>query len=749
MHGLQSIDTALFHFINGTLANPFFDWLMPVLSGRGVPWLIAVIIAVPWILLRGSRRLKVCVLLMVLIVSVGNGLIIDTIKKSVARPRPFVTLPDARQFGKVGAGYVAPLPDGTLPATASQNSMPSAHAANCFAMATLAFWFYRRSGRILFPLAAGVAFSRVYNGVHYPSDILAGAILGAGYAIALAVTLQAAWSFIGKKLFPVWHKQMPSLLLPDSKIQNPESSQSEIEWLHLGYLVILLGLFGRWIYIASGVINLSQDEAYQWLWSKHLALSYFSKPPGIALFQWAGTTLFGDTDLGVRFFSPLCGAVLSWLILNFMAQAVGARQAFLLLLLTFAIPLLVAGSILMTIDPPLVLFWMWAVIAGWRAVQPDGNTRDWLMVGLLTGLGFLCKYSALFLPICFGLYFVLQPTARVHLRKVGPWLALAIIGICTLPVIIWNSQNGWITVHHVASNAAMDHPWQPTLKYFLEFFASEAGLLNPIFFVGTLWACFAFWKTRREKPLQLFLFCMGAPVFFGYWLYAFHSRVLPNWIAPAVPPLACLMILYWHERRVNLKPWFVAGLLLGVIVSVLMYDSDLAGKIIAKLPGEADPTHRVRGWRELARLAESERAQFDSHAFIIGDDYGTTGLCTFYSPTARATVHSPQPLVYCFRGNVPPNQFNFWDEYDYRKYRSGQNAIYVDRLDAYKLESGWFWKWLRHQPVSSHENLPLGHIPKQLRVQFETVTNLGLREIKLKDGRIFQRVQIFGCYHLK
>ncbi len=47
MHWLQSLDAALFHFINGTLANPFFDWLMPVLSGHGVPWLVAVVIAVP------------------------------------------------------------------------------------------------------------------------------------------------------------------------------------------------------------------------------------------------------------------------------------------------------------------------------------------------------------------------------------------------------------------------------------------------------------------------------------------------------------------------------------------------------------------------------------------------------------------------------------------------------------------------------------------------------------------------------
>ena len=96
MHWLQSLDTALFHFINGALANPFFDRLMPILSGNGVPWLVAVVIAVPVILLFGSTRLRICALLMVLVVALGDPLVIGSVKHAVARPRPFVTLPEAR-----------------------------------------------------------------------------------------------------------------------------------------------------------------------------------------------------------------------------------------------------------------------------------------------------------------------------------------------------------------------------------------------------------------------------------------------------------------------------------------------------------------------------------------------------------------------------------------------------------------------------------------------------------------------------
>jgi membrane-associated phospholipid phosphatase len=764
MHWLLSLDHALFHFINSTLANPLFDWLMPILSGNGVPWMLAVAVGVPLGFYFGSTRLKVCALLAVLVVALGDPLVVGTIKDAVLRPRPFVTVPDARHFsgesfGRPGADCVAALPDGSLPPGVNRHSLPSAHAANWFALATLLFLFYRRSARFMYPLAAAVAFSRVYNGVHYPSDVTIGAILGAGYAVAFLVLAQMLWGFIGKKFFPAWHAVLPSLLNPPAGTQSAIGNrQSAIEWTRLGYVVIFLALVGRWVYIASGIVGLSEDEAYQWLWSKHLALSYYSKPPGIALIQWTGTHLFGDTVFGVRFFSPVFAAMLSVLVFRFMARETGARTAFWLLLATFATPLFVLGSVVMTIDPPLVLCWMWAVIAGWRAVQPDGRTRDWIIAGLALGLGFLCKYTAMLQLVCWAIFFVLQPSARVHFKKVGPWLALGVFAMCTLPVMIWNAQHGWITALHVWGDAGMSGPkgsltiveqLSKSLDYFLQFTGGEFGALNPIFFLGSLAAIFIAWKRRAEKPLWFFLFCMSAPVFLGHWLFSFHSMVQLNWIAAAVPPMFCLMAAVWSESRLRVKPWFAAALLLGIAASVFMHSTDLLGRIApSRLPGDVDPSHRVRGWRETAALVEAERAKFDTNAFIIADHYGTTGLYSFYSPPARDAANAHAPLVYGVDSTEIINQFPFWPEYNYAELRRGQNAIFVLHRSPYKLEHGWVWKWLRGEPAHFRE-IPPPQPAYRAAIEFESVTNLGVREIRLDDGRVFQRVEIFGCYHLK
>jgi membrane-associated phospholipid phosphatase len=228
MHWLQTLDTNLFLFVNRSLANPFFDWLMPILSGgNGVKndFLIVAIAFGIALLCFGKSRARLCVVMLALIVGTNDGLICNTLKHAIARPRPFVTLHEARVFGIIGKGYVTPeINENGVDMAAnkgSHNSMPSSHAANMFAATMVLFLFYRKSIWFMLPLALGVSFSRVYNGVHYPSDVLAGAIIGAGYAVAVTIALESAWQNFGKKWFPRWHAKVPSLV-PDLKSGNSQ-----------------------------------------------------------------------------------------------------------------------------------------------------------------------------------------------------------------------------------------------------------------------------------------------------------------------------------------------------------------------------------------------------------------------------------------------------------------------------------------------------------------------------------------------
>jgi undecaprenyl-diphosphatase len=231
MPWLEQLDVNVFRFINGTLSNPVLDKIMPFLSGNAffAPALVVLAAALIW---KGRERGLICVLMMGLAVGTGDGLICRTIKHAVQRPRPFSALPDVKRPGKTANPKSNELngsnelskeakrveTKGTAPAKPTvminTNSMPSAHAANWFAGTMVALIYYRKSIRIMLPLACLVSFSRVYNGVHYPSDVLAGAIIGAGHAAATVWLLNALWQWAGPKWFGQAWKKMPSLLQP-------------------------------------------------------------------------------------------------------------------------------------------------------------------------------------------------------------------------------------------------------------------------------------------------------------------------------------------------------------------------------------------------------------------------------------------------------------------------------------------------------------------------------------------------------
>src|SRR5215467_2028948 len=103
MHWLETLDVELFRFLNLKLVNPFFDQLMPFVSGTdGARRIFYPILAVlAFVLIRkSSARGAVCVLMLILGIALTDGFVIRNIKHAIKRPRPFMTLPETHQPGE-------------------------------------------------------------------------------------------------------------------------------------------------------------------------------------------------------------------------------------------------------------------------------------------------------------------------------------------------------------------------------------------------------------------------------------------------------------------------------------------------------------------------------------------------------------------------------------------------------------------------------------------------------------------------
>ncbi|WP_139042027.1 ArnT family glycosyltransferase [endosymbiont of Riftia pachyptila] len=419
-------------------------------------------------------------------------------------------------------------------------------------------------------------------------------------------------------------------------------------WWLLLLVVALVPLHALLIWAAN--IELNFDEAHYWEWSQHLDWSYYSKGPLIALAIALPSELFGQGDWQVRLMAWLSHGLLLVLLFHFARDLWQSRAAgWWAVLLGLSSPLFFMLGSVMTTDSLLFPFWTWALWAAVRALQ-RGQSHAWYEMGIAVGIGALAKFSIALLPTLIALLMLTRAEWRQQFLKPHPWLGALLALAIVSPVLIWNSQHDWVMFRHEQGHMAGGG-----IGNFFEVLLGQPLALSPLLglvMIATL--------VRRPQQPEAWLVRSLTLMLMVFFLWkSFGGKVQLNWPAPIHIGVIVLFAGYageWFERH---RRFMVAGLLAGMLVSILVPFPQLFG-----LPLHKSYLKKTQAWREsIATLA----AQAGPVDFLIASHYHLASELAFYWPQ-RLPVY-PLPS-----GGGRFTQYHLWPGLEREQ---GRSALYV------------------------------------------------------------------------
>ncbi|MEE9523615.1 MAG: phosphatase PAP2 family protein, partial [Thermodesulfovibrionales bacterium] len=508
---LSNIDTYLFNVINHGLANGLFDSIMPFFTDNSYYLLIPFIV---WIFIKDTKKAMLATVLSILSLMFSDWAV-HLLKEVIERPRPFIVLDEARVL--VGRGKAF--------------SMPSGHAASAFSVVLPIIILFGGFVRpVLMFGAISVAFSRVYVGVHYPSDVLAGAIVGV--LTALFALYLYKWSFRNYR---------------EGKLFN-------VLLLTIG----VISLF-RIYHILTGPFELGPGEAYYWDLSRRLGQGDYSHGPLTSYLISVSRLFFSDTVFGIRIVAVIVSALSSVMLFYLVRSMYDERTAVLSTILYQFIPMFSLPGVVLSATSVFIMFWIVSMYLVWiitvKVERGEKTKWFWMLLGLPMGMGLLAGCEMMLFLVCLLLYMLSDEKLKKYYVRPYPYIGLIVSLIICSPVIIWNAGHNWISLGVLFQGNFLDLGVTVSSMKVLRSLGLQVVMLSPVLFVLIWRSVLKMMDDMKGK----FLFWFSVPPFV---LYLVSNAILSEemiWTAvPYVAGLIAFSFLYLKGFELLSRGWKVA-----------------------------------------------------------------------------------------------------------------------------------------------------------------------------------------------
>jgi len=412
------------------------------------------------------------------------------------------------------------------------------------------------------------------------------------------------------------------------------------------------GTWGRWSPWALPVLTLAfhlatyrgygffRDELYYIASTDHLGFGYVEHPPGVVFVAWIARRLFGDSLFGFRLF-PALAAALTVRLAGAMAREMGGRTFAQALAGVSAalVPGVLSMFAILTMNAFDVLAWAacWWLAARWMRT---GDSRLWLYLGLVAGVGLQFKISMLFLGAGLVVGLVLSGRARALLDR-RLWIGGITAAVLFAPFVIWQWCYGWPMLEFMANATARKNVAYSPLAFLRET-ALRVGPVVTIIAAAGIGALLASRALRAFRALGW--------AFLAVLAVMLSTNAKPYYLTPAYAVLfsaGAVMVERWTDRRGRLVTRAIVTVL--AIVScaigipfakaILPVETFVAYQAALGIRPSSEERHELgrlpqqfadmHGWPELAsavarvyqRLPVADRAR----ACVFGQNYGQAG----------------------------------------------------------------------------------------------------------------------------
>ena len=382
------------------------------------------------------------------------------------------------------------------------------------------------------------------------------------------------------------------------------------------------------------------DEAYYWLWSKNVGLSYFDHPPLAAWFQAFLLSFSDNKYFAIRAFPVISlGLVLTiiivWQRIMFKRISYGLCLKSVVLFLAFPI-----YAIFFSISfPDHLLVTLLLASSFFLFLYFETNNKlshrmyYWYLATLFFSLALLTKYNAILLGMGVLAYIAYYKTQIEGPSFAHIFISIIIIVLIQMPVLLWNISNDFASFSfHMVERLDQRENFLPVINNIVGFISGVIIAFSPIFIFNLK---NNYVSENYSENLKSFIkmsrFIVVSSVTFCLFL-SFFTNVLYYWLTPAT-----VLLIPFLVDILRFKIWHYLHIFYGIVISLILVVNISVYPISASFGNVDRETAILFGWKKIVEVVSKEK-KLHGIKKVVFSDYRIGSLYIFHSNDFNADV---------------------------------------------------------------------------------------------------------------